>query len=65
MFLNFKVVCCIYTIRHFLHTYIFLQIQLEKIRQAETEVRWQQEEDIDDCNNCKQQFSVTKRKVKY
>lgn len=39
-----------------------LQIQLEKIRQAETEVRWQQEEDIDDCNNCKQQFSVTKRK---
>ncbi|XP_063396040.1 rab GTPase-binding effector protein 1-like isoform X2 [Mytilus trossulus] len=39
-----------------------LQIQLEKIRQAETEVRWQQEDDIDDCNNCKQQFSVTKRK---
>lgn len=39
-----------------------LQIQLEKIRQAETEVRWQHEEDIDDCNNCKQQFTVTKRK---
>ncbi|XP_074642216.1 rab GTPase-binding effector protein 1-like [Tubulanus polymorphus] len=39
-----------------------LQIQLEKIRQAETEVRWQHEEDIDDCNNCKQIFSVTKRK---
>lgn len=39
-----------------------LQIQLEKIRQAETEVRWQHEDDIDDCNNCKQPFSVTKRK---
>ncbi|CAG5124695.1 unnamed protein product, partial [Candidula unifasciata] len=39
-----------------------LQIQLEKIRQAENEVRWQHEDDIDDCNNCKQPFSVTKRK---
>ncbi|XP_059165915.1 rab GTPase-binding effector protein 1-like isoform X2 [Physella acuta] len=39
-----------------------LQIQLEKIRQAENEVRWQHEEDIDDCNNCRQPFSVTKRK---
>lgn len=39
-----------------------LQIQLEKIRQAETEVRWQHEEDVDECSNCKQQFSVTKRK---
>lgn len=39
-----------------------LQIQLEKIRQAETEVRWQHEDDVDECSNCKQQFSVTKRK---
>lgn len=39
-----------------------LQIQLEKIRQAETEVRWQHEDDIDECTNCKQAFSVTKRK---
>eukprot|EP00106_Octopus_bimaculoides_P018813 XP_014786255.1 PREDICTED: rab GTPase-binding effector protein 1-like [Octopus bimaculoides] len=39
-----------------------LQIQLEKIRQAETEVRWQHEEDVDECNNCRQAFSVTKRK---
>ncbi|XP_053376011.1 rab GTPase-binding effector protein 1-like isoform X2 [Mercenaria mercenaria] len=39
-----------------------LQIQLEQIRQSETEVRWQNEEDIDDCHACKQQFSVTKRK---
>ncbi|XP_046374469.1 rab GTPase-binding effector protein 1-like isoform X1 [Haliotis rufescens] len=39
-----------------------LQIQLEKIRQAENEVRWQHEEDVEDCNNCKQNFSVTRRK---
>lgn len=39
-----------------------LQIQLEKIRQAENEVRWQHEEDVEDCNNCRQNFSVTKRK---
>ncbi|XP_052246058.1 rab GTPase-binding effector protein 1-like isoform X2 [Dreissena polymorpha] len=39
-----------------------LQIQLEQIRQAENEVRWQNEEDIDDCSACKQQFTVTKRK---
>ncbi|XP_052800812.1 rab GTPase-binding effector protein 1-like isoform X2 [Mya arenaria] len=39
-----------------------LQIQLEQIRQAENEVRWQHEEDVDDCAGCRQQFSVTKRK---
>lgn len=39
-----------------------LQIQLEQIRQSETEVRWQNEEDVDDCHGCKQPFSVTKRK---
>ncbi|XP_062577001.1 rab GTPase-binding effector protein 1-like isoform X3 [Saccostrea cucullata] len=39
-----------------------LQIQLEKIRQAENEVRWQHEDDIEECTNCKQAFSVTKRK---
>ncbi|KAH9515131.1 hypothetical protein Btru_019283 [Bulinus truncatus] len=39
-----------------------LQIQLEKIRQAENEVRWQHEDDIEDCNNCRQPFSVTRRK---
>ena len=40
-----------------------VQIQLEKIRQAENEVRWQHEDDVEDCNNCRQSFSVTKRKV--
>merc|ERR1719347_29875 len=39
-----------------------LQMELEKIRQAEKEVRWQHEEDVDDCNSCKTPFSVTKRK---
>jgi len=39
-----------------------LQVELEKIRQAEKEVRWQHEEDVDDCNSCKAPFSVTKRK---
>ena len=39
-----------------------LQVELEKIRQAETEVRWQHEEDVEDCSNCRLQFSVTRRK---
>ena len=39
-----------------------LQVELEKIRQAETEVRWQHEEDVEECNSCRQQFSVTRRK---
>ncbi|KAL8599973.1 hypothetical protein ACOMHN_038972 [Nucella lapillus] len=39
-----------------------LQIQLEKIRQAENEVRWQHEDDVENCNNCRLPFTVTKRK---
>ncbi|XP_015784514.1 rab GTPase-binding effector protein 1 [Tetranychus urticae] len=39
-----------------------LQIQLEKIRQADTEVRWQHEEDINECNNCKKKFHSRKEK---
>lgn len=39
-----------------------LQIQLEKIRQGENEVRWQHEDDVEECTNCHQSFSVTKRK---
>ena len=38
-----------------------LQVELEKIRQAEKEVRWQHEEDVEDCNSCRQSFSVTRR----
>ncbi len=40
------------------------QIQLEKIRSSETEVRWQHEEDVEECTNCKVSFTVTKRKVR-
>jgi Rab GTPase-binding effector protein 1 len=35
-----------------------LQIQLEKIRQAEQEVRWQFDDDIFNCNNCEAEFST-------
>lgn len=40
-----------------------LQMELEKIRAADTQVRWQDEDDVDQCANCKIQFTVTKRKV--
>ena len=41
-----------------------LPIQLEKIRAAENEVRWQHEDDVEECSNCRQAFTVTKRKVR-
>lgn len=34
-----------------------LQIQLEKIRQAEQEVRWQFDEDVFNCNSCDIEFN--------
>ncbi|KAL6257458.1 hypothetical protein P5V15_011029 [Pogonomyrmex californicus] len=40
-----------------------LQVQLERIRQAGSEVRWQHEEDVDECPSCHTTFSVTKKKV--
>jgi len=40
-----------------------LQMELERLREAEKEVRWQHEDDIDECPGCKLQFSVTRRKV--
>ncbi|GAB0091366.1 rab GTPase-binding effector protein 1 [Sergentomyia squamirostris] len=39
-----------------------LQMQLEKIRVADTQVRWQDDDDVDQCSNCKSPFTVTKRK---
>lgn len=39
-----------------------LQMELEKIRQAEKEVRWQHEDDVDDCSSCRQNFTVGRRK---
>lgn len=40
-----------------------LQVQLERIRQAGSEVRWQHEEDIEECPTCHTAFTVTKKKV--
>uniref|UniRef100_A0A914VXL3 FYVE-type domain-containing protein n=1 Tax=Plectus sambesii TaxID=2011161 RepID=A0A914VXL3_9BILA len=37
-----------------------LQIELEKIRQAEQEVRWQFDEDVYLCNGCKEPFTKTR-----
>lgn len=42
-----------------------LQVQLEKIRDSDTQVRWQHEEDVDDCPTCRSAFSVTKRKKQH
>lgn len=41
-----------------------LQIQLEKIRQSDSEVRWQHEEDVHDCNNCKKKLNSRRDKVR-
>ncbi|XP_046421891.1 rab GTPase-binding effector protein 1 isoform X2 [Neodiprion fabricii] len=40
-----------------------LQVQLEKIREAGSEVRWQHDEDVDECPNCRTGFTVTRRKM--
>ncbi|KAI4499253.1 hypothetical protein M0802_005513 [Mischocyttarus mexicanus] len=40
-----------------------LQVQLERIRQAGSEVRWQHEEDVDECPTCHVTFTVTKKKI--
>ncbi|KAG5887200.1 hypothetical protein JTB14_016685 [Gonioctena quinquepunctata] len=39
-----------------------LQVQLEKIRESDTQVRWQHEEDIEECPTCHSSFSTAKRK---
>lgn len=38
-------------------------MELEKIRAADTSVRWQDDEDADNCPSCKNSFTVTRRKV--
>lgn len=45
-----------------IHYILLFQIQLEKIREADHQVRWQHEEDVDDCPTCHTQFSNPKRK---
>jgi Rab GTPase-binding effector protein 1 len=39
-----------------------LQIELEKIRQCEKEVRWQHEDDVSSCQSCKTGLSANRRK---
>lgn len=39
------------------------QIQLEKIRQADSEVRWQHEDDVSECNTCNKRLNSKKDKV--
>ncbi|GAV00724.1 hypothetical protein RvY_11530 [Ramazzottius varieornatus] len=41
-----------------------LQVELEKIRQSENEVRWQFDEDVEDCTACKQPFQLPGPKKK-
>ncbi|XP_043270530.1 rab GTPase-binding effector protein 1-like isoform X2 [Venturia canescens] len=40
-----------------------LQVQLEKIRESGSEVRWQHEEDVDECPTCHSAFTISKKKV--
>lgn len=39
-----------------------LQVQLEKIRAADTQVRWQHDEDVDECPACRGMFLANKRR---
>lgn len=40
-----------------------MQIQLEKIRQSDNEVRWQHEDDVPDCQDCRRVFTGRKEKA--
>ncbi|XP_011188518.1 rab GTPase-binding effector protein 1 isoform X1 [Zeugodacus cucurbitae] len=40
-----------------------LQMSLEKLRKSDTEVRWQEDEDVDNCPTCNTYFTVTVRKI--
>ncbi|XP_024939583.1 rab GTPase-binding effector protein 1 isoform X2 [Cephus cinctus] len=40
-----------------------LQVQLEKIRESGGEVRWQHEEDVDECSGCRVTFTGSKKKT--
>lgn len=42
--------------------FFHFQIQLEKIRDSDIQVRWQHEEDVDECPTCKSGFTVKKKK---
>ncbi|CAH2048919.1 unnamed protein product, partial [Iphiclides podalirius] len=40
-----------------------LQVQLQRIREADTEVRWQHDEDVNECPSCHTQLPNSKKKV--
>ena len=40
-------------------------MELEKIRQSDSEVRWQHDEDVLECNSCKKTFQNRKEKVRF
>lgn len=40
-----------------------LQVQLEGFRQPNTQVRWQHEEDVEECPSCHNTFGSSSRKV--
>lgn len=40
-----------------------LQVQLQRIREADTEVRWQHEDDVHECPSCRQPLPSNKKKV--
>ncbi|KAF5280792.1 hypothetical protein FQA39_LY17973 [Lamprigera yunnana] len=42
-----------------------LQVQLEKIRDSDTQVRWQFEEDVEECPSCRSTFNTVKRKKQH
>ncbi|KAF5282899.1 hypothetical protein FQR65_LT14176 [Abscondita terminalis] len=42
-----------------------LQVELEKIRDSDTQVRWQYEEDVEECPTCRSIFNVVKRKKQH
>ncbi|CDW53278.1 FYVE zinc finger family protein [Trichuris trichiura] len=54
---------CVQVQRDFVHLSQSLQVQLEKIRQSEHEVRWEEEEDVLVCRGCKQVFNRQRRKI--
>lgn len=40
-----------------------LQVELHRIREVDKELRWQHDEDVEECTHCKQPFLSKRRKV--
>lgn len=43
--------------------FFFLQMSLEELRHADTEVRWQDDDDVNNCPTCNAYFTVMVRKI--